>query len=540
MSTTTKTGTVEKWSSTLFFLIVRGLILVALAALIFLIFKGYKDDRFMIQAFQVPSQFEAEGLNGTVVARRLRDEVDRFKRQLYLTKVDSISLQTSDAPDLQVDVMGVGLSVNSLTYHVKNLFGRTNNVITGELVDRNEQLELTLRMTGSYPWTQTIPYEETNASAFDSLLQLVATRIVQRTDPYRVAMYFVQEGRKQEARRLIVRQIELNREPEWAYLAWGELLETEGKPMQAEKKYNKALELEPDFPQAISAMAWNNLRNLRDNDAALLYFRKAQQLWPDNFGVYNGEAITLRRMGRYEESLEAYKRNMERDPDNYWGYTNLADIQVSQMKDTAAAIALWQQAAELAGESVNKYLVLALAAVHKNNKEGYVSYIEEGLLIEPDNPRLNNMLMHFYFDEKQYDKAGPYIEKLIASDPQRKWDAYSHKQNAYNLKAMIAYQEKEYEVANAAIDAGIAMDPNNLVMYTTKAEIYGVQGNWPKFYETMSNLVEAGFPLELLLEVEPYPQFLKQEQFRQMVREYFKQRDMQVPEEITGLMNAAI
>jgi len=103
---THKPSRVEKWSSAFFYLVIRSAVVLALFTMAYMVYKGYKDDRYIIQAFDVPRSFDENGISGKVLARKIQDEVSDFKKEHQVFKKDSIDLDANAAPDLQVALMG--------------------------------------------------------------------------------------------------------------------------------------------------------------------------------------------------------------------------------------------------------------------------------------------------------------------------------------------------------------------------------------------------------------------------------------------------
>ena len=522
---------IDAWGGTLFTLFFRGIIVVAIFTLLYLVFKGYQDDRYIIQSFQVPTTFENNGVNGVVLARKIQDEVQTLKDDLFVAKADSLEFGAENAPDLQVELMGVGLSVNSITYHIKNLFGRENHIITGELVDLGTQLEMTLRMTGFDPKVHRVAYGEDKTTAYDSLLTLSAMSIIRNTDPYRIAVYYIEKGENQKALRLIMGLIARNRDVPWAYVAWGQLLQNQDQRREADIKFTKAIELDSELSSAYKYRAWNNFAR-RDYAAAKKDFEKCLHLNSDDYNAWNGIGQCLRGMGKYDEALEVFNDLIEENPENIWWYTNVAYIYERHLKDTLGAINMYQRAEANAKDGVAKYTTLANYYRTVNKQDSAILYLKKSLEISPNYSNGLIQLLNYYYDLNEFTEARKYAKGLIATNPTKGWDPYFHKISAYNLSAMMDYKEKKYDSAKANIDKAIAMDPSLNYPYTTLAEIYGFQGKMDQFYDALNMALERQFPLEALIEESPYNQFVHQPRFQAIIKKYYKDRDTVVPKTV--------
>ena len=137
---------IENWTTTIFTVLGRLFITILVLAVFTMVYKGLNNDHYLIQAFQVPGDFEDKGYNGVVLSRKVQDRVVSLKEDIASSKEDEYTFEEELEPDLEVGVMGFGLSLNTVTYHLKSLLGRKNKIITGELTDLNNKMELTLSL----------------------------------------------------------------------------------------------------------------------------------------------------------------------------------------------------------------------------------------------------------------------------------------------------------------------------------------------------------------------------------------------------------
>jgi len=65
-------------------------------------------------------------------------------------------------------------------------------------------------------------------------------------------------------------------------------------------------------------LAWHNkgvsLRRLGRDEEALRAYRRAVEIEPDDALAWNNKGVSLRRLGRHEEALRAFERAYELDP----------------------------------------------------------------------------------------------------------------------------------------------------------------------------------------------------------------------------------
>jgi TolB-like protein/Tfp pilus assembly protein PilF len=153
-----------------------------------------------------------------------------------------------------------------------------------------------------------------NAAAYDAYLRGLAVE----HSSYGYDTY-------QKAARSYARAVELD--PNFA-LAWARLsilrsflyfnmVELDTNSADAVKAAaDHAISLAPDLGEAFVAQGSYRYRVLRDFEAALSSYKKAQQLLPNSGLVHQYIAFVLRRLGRWEEAEPYYRKAIELDPLN--------------------------------------------------------------------------------------------------------------------------------------------------------------------------------------------------------------------------------
>jgi len=508
----------EKNVVSIFTIFSRLLILALALSACFLIYKSLSNDDYIIQSFQVPKTFEETGNSGLVISKKVQDKIKSVKKYIASSKSDDLQFQADDKPNLEVDVIGFGLSLNSLTYHLKSLLGRKNYIITGELTDVDQQMELTMRMTGYESKTFTQTYESDQAIVIDELMEEAAKFIIKNTDPYRIAIYHYKRKEYPEALRIITKMIAEDWEVHWAYMAWGNLLNKQGKKEEALQKHQKALAIKPTFSRIYTNIGWIYFDN-RKYDQAIEVFEKRLKDDSKCFGCLNGIALSYRLLERKEEALEAYDLFIRSAPDLLWAYTNKADFLVAE-GDTLGASALFQLAKEKAKDGPEKYMAIASHYNMTRQLDSAIVYANKILEIQPDNSNVLSNMVRVYFRAEEYEKAISYLPKIRNIDENGDGDQVTHKQSSLNLIAMCSYRLKRYEDALTIVQEAIEVDPSTSYPYTTLAETYGFMGQMDEFYLALETALEKGFPLKEIIEDEPYVRFIKQPRFQKIINQY--------------------
>lgn len=145
---------------------------------------------------------------------------------------------------------------------------------------------------------------------------------------------------------------------------------------EAEKEFNKALELDPDNVQTLLAKAWMKLEHNEDQPdqagtealkVAEDYATQALLLMGKNLTEHGGiilrtpiggaleiQGVALMRLNRLPEAIAAMKRGLELDPRVYHNWSNLGTTYV-MMKDLVNAERCLREGAKLAGSEQDKW-----------------------------------------------------------------------------------------------------------------------------------------------------------------------------------------
>lgn len=517
-----RTG-IEDWVSSIFTVLSRLFIAFLVMAVFVMVYKGLSNDAYLIQAFQVPGDFEDKGYNGVVLSRKVQDRVVNLKKYIGSSKEDKFDFEAELEPDLEVGVMGFGLSLNTVTYHLKSLLGRKNKVITGELTDLNNKMELTIRMSGYPTEHHTKTYEKNANDALDYLLEEAAKTILKNTDPYRLAVYHYQKDENEKALQIITKLLEKGKDTEWAYLAWGNLLSSEGKVDDAIEKWKKARAINPDFDNPLIGLGWAYYGK-REFGEATLYFEKMIEKNPKGYGGWNGLANCYKRMENKEKTIAAYDKCIEVMPDKIWGYANKAEYLWQNLKDTAGAVFLYQKGAEVIPDGIEKFISLAGAYMAMNQTDKMIEYVDKALEIDSKNALCNKLKINVLTYTKKYEEAFEYLPAVRSIPSNARGDNLFHKQSALNLLAMASYELKNYEQALELAKESIAVNIRNGWPYTTLAETYSYMKKDEEFYDALETAFEMGIPPMSLLEDEPYQRFLNKKRFKDLVAKYSKKK----------------
>ncbi|MGA9854316.1 MAG: hypothetical protein WBR29_03440 [Gammaproteobacteria bacterium] len=126
---------------------VLSLIAVAiLGTIVYAIYTAATDHSVVVNQFQVPPAFVAEGNNGTVIASEFLDQLQTL-RASALSTPGARALQGAWANNIQLQIPEVHVSLGDIQRTLHNWLGHQIE-ISGEVVVQGKQIALTVRGTG--------------------------------------------------------------------------------------------------------------------------------------------------------------------------------------------------------------------------------------------------------------------------------------------------------------------------------------------------------------------------------------------------------
>jgi tetratricopeptide (TPR) repeat protein len=219
----------------------------------------------VVDPFHVPPGLAARGIDGTVIASGLLDELGRLQDA---TRASSAARGLSGAwtHDVKLEVPETGLSLGEISRLLRERFGHDIH-IDGDIVEAASTggVALTVRGDGVPARIFIGPSIEV-----EKLCVQAAEYIYSRSQPGRWATYLIEAGRPKEALEFVPYAIPSASPEERPVLlnVWGYAIEgTGGSEREALEKYRAAVKLRPDLWQARNDIM-NGLIMLGDEENA--------------------------------------------------------------------------------------------------------------------------------------------------------------------------------------------------------------------------------------------------------------------------------
>ena len=147
----------------------------------------------------------------------------------------------------------------------------------------------------------------------------------------------IKQGKIPEA--LEILEAAVNFETDWedAYYYFARALQESGDKNKAVSMYKKAVELWPEYSEALNNLG-NLLVNLKRYDEAIPYFQKAIESYPEKYplGYTNmGKAYALK--GEIDKAVAQFTKALQLEPSNYNARINLGTALMQQNRVQEAA-----------------------------------------------------------------------------------------------------------------------------------------------------------------------------------------------------------
>lgn len=271
------------------------------------------------------------------------------------------------------------------------------------------------------------------------------------------------QGRYPEAVANFQRVLSVDNRNDRAYWGLATAYAATGLPEKAEDAWNKAIALHPNSVDVYAQVAKFEL--IRGEYAkAVLNYRKALSLTPENPVMMSGLGVALLYAGSLDESRKMLQQSIRLSP-NYASYTNLGNLDLKQ-GHYAEAAEDYEKALEMNKSDYQVWSNLAVAysqtpGQQARAKDGFLQaarMCREALKTNPNDPEMLSDLAMFIASEGD-ERQEPLIliEKALALGPQDTYVQF----NAAETYESLGYRKEALDWLGKLIAAGYPLDDIN-------------------------------------------------------------------------------
>lgn len=473
-------------------IIIKIIVILLVGLLIHAIYKGLQEEGYVFQSIQVPKDFVDNGYNGLVVAKQIQDKIIQIKTDTRSSRTDSLNLSTTDESNLDVDLMGIGVSSSNLTNQLRDLFGIKLQTINGELTQLDNTLSLTLRLWDKAPVVMSEIYKDgAKGEAYEKLIVKAAEKILYHLDPYYLAIRYYKANRIEEGKELLRHMINnMPNEKKWAYLAWGNLMTTQNEEEKAEEYLKKAIEIDPNFATANRNLGWK-YHSKGEYQKAIDHFRNSLKTDDKNFGANNGIAMAYVKLGDLEKAEEFYRKNITNHPSELWAYGNYSGMLLQVKKDTPAVKELFVEASKNVPYNDDYFLTVAQNYFLESKHDTAIQYVKKALDFNPNNIGALQSYSSYLSHINEHEERVQIYKRMIAIYKDGGYDEYM-RMSVHNNLAVCYYELNKLDSALVYANKAIKYLPNNALPYSTLAEVYYLQRKNKMFWSTIEKAFDMG------------------------------------------------
>ena len=235
----------------------------------------------------------------------------------------------------------------------------------------------------------------------------------------------------------------------------GIIAHKEGKLVDAEVNFRKAVELKPDFSEVYYNLAYTQ-RLLGRLDEAISSYRKAIEIQPNFIEAYNNLGMILFEINRIDEAEINNRKAIQFKPDHAKSHYNLGItlFRLGKLKETVIS---YKKAIELKPDYAEAYNNLGVSLHQLFKVDEAESNYRKAIELKPDYADAHNNLGTLLFNFSKFNESEVSFRKAIELKPD-----YAE---AYNNLGAIQKEFNKFEVAEEYFRKAINFKTNYIDAY---------------------------------------------------------------------------
>ncbi len=182
----------------------------------------------------------------------------------------------------------------------------------------------------------------------------------------------------------------------------------------ARESFDAALKLDPRNDEAYYNLAISYTHE--DPATAVVLFRKAVELDPEDAGTHGEMGWALRRLNENAEAEYHLRRAIELDESDVWAHIYLGNL-LWLKHDLSSSEALFKKAIDLWPDSSVPCWCLAMFYEYNDRREEAERFYQQALAIDPNDPEANKRFGIYLKDVGEKAKARTYLERALSLSP---------------------------------------------------------------------------------------------------------------------------
>jgi len=241
----------------------------------------------------------------------------------------------------------------------------------------------------------------------------------------------------------------------------GEALANLEKTDEAMSHYLKALQIKPDYPDALNNIGIA-VGKKGKADEAIEYYFKALKINPDFPDALNNLGVALKRKGEANEAIKHFLRALKLKPDYASAHNNLG-VALSEKGETQKAINHYLKALQIKPDDADAHNNLGISLTNKGEIDEAMKHYSKALSIKPDYVDAHNNLGLVLAKQGKTDEAIEHYNEILKIDPEYS-KAYFNLGVAFGLQGRSDKAVHYYSKA-LQMDPGMEEAHNNLGVF---------------------------------------------------------------------------
>jgi hypothetical protein len=301
------------------------------------------DNRYSIQQFHMPAEFEVNGFTGEVVANRISDALVEIMTTERFSEEAALYSNAFSQRDISVDVVGAGIPIRSTIDVIGNALGiHRKKLVIGNLVIDGDTAILTVKVQDNKPLKYIIPFDGSYDKVVGTVTSKAAESILMYSSPYVLARHYLfrdPDGNRSLSKFLFDQAITNKKVEPLAYFSLAGALVTEHKAAAAEKVLREGLMKSPDDINLNAALG-TMLQEQSKGVECLIQQKKVISMFTHSTTklrktlAYNNLALAYRINNKIDSALYFFNAALKIDQDAGVVYLNLARTQLLNRNDT--------------------------------------------------------------------------------------------------------------------------------------------------------------------------------------------------------------
>ena len=318
--------------------------------------------------------------------------------------------------------------------------------------------------------------EAANAADYAARIYPLASSI-----QLRMAEILIDKGQPVKALKLLNKLEHLETGEYGVYLLRGAALNMMGKPREAQRQFEKAIQMADDDKAEVFYNIGMSFERINQHKVALKYFMKVHAMEPENYYVHYDLAYCYERLDELDKSITHYQRYLDEDPFSEYVWYNLG-IVYNKKDDYEKALEAYDFAIAInqnySSAHFNKANTLSLLERHREAIETYTEFLG----IEPDNAAAYCYIGECYERIEEYGLSKLNYLKALSID-----DQFA---DAWFGLGVVEAQEGSYEDAVRFILRALALDWDNTEYLFALASAYANQQQYERAVTIFKKLVK--------------------------------------------------